>query len=74
MKMWACNLVTNVAGHLKLAGHLENKILQNLNAPQICSEVPVIIIITACRYKVSYVWERGIKFVNAKYFIKFYVK
>jgi hypothetical protein len=33
IKMRACNLVTNLAGHLKLAGHLENKISLNLNAP-----------------------------------------
>ncbi len=65
MKMWACNLVTNLSGHLKLAGHLENKIPQNLNAPQICSQVPGIVIITACRYKASFVWERGIINLNS---------
>ncbi len=64
LKMLACNwyLITNLAGHLELVGHLKKKkTTQNLNAPQICYQVPGIIIIKACRYKVSYVCERGIK-------------
>ncbi len=45
----------------------KNKIPQNLNAPLnlnvplICNQVPGTIIITACKYKVSYVCQRGIK-------------
>ena len=76
MKMRACNLVTNLAGLLKLAGHLENKIPLNLNvplnlnAPLIWYWVPGIIIITACKYKVSYVCKRGIITINVPLFKK----
>ncbi len=48
-------------------GIQKNKIPQNLNAPLnlnvplICYQVPGTIIITACKYKVSYVCQRGIK-------------